>query len=395
MEGKISLPKMPTVPLDVIADITVRLPVKSLVRFKCVSNTWRSMIEDPNFVKLHLQHSLKTGSNHYLMLKSYNLYTVDFDSLNAAMGMDHHPLYAGPQWQTEAIGCCNGLVLLRNSEEDLALYNFSTRMSHLLPGEPIVMFQRELSRCVFYGFGYDLVNDDYKVVRVILGLSQDPEVEPEVGVYSLKTNSWKRLKTLPVGIRWLFSPYYYSFSADRGYGVLVDNALHWVSPLDPQIGRPNLIIAFDLGSEEFHVVPQPEYEHEIFEMDLSVLRGCLCALCNDKESWVDVWLMKEYGVKESWSRLFRVEQPRVHLFKALAYSKENDEVLFMKEDRKVVWYDPKRKRTTRVRIAGAPISFCAELCIGSLVPLSNSDGKEKLEREKNEKQDEKKKRKRK
>ncbi|KAF5749395.1 putative F-box and associated interaction domains-containing protein [Tripterygium wilfordii] len=379
---------MPKLPEDVIADITVRLPVKSLVRFKGVSNTWRSMIEDPDFVKLHLQHSLKTGSNHYLMLKSYHLYTVDFDSLNAAMGMDHHPLYTWADSLTEAIGCCNGLVLLRNTEQDMALYNFSTRMYHRLPVEPIATFERVLCdpRYVFYGFGYDFVNDDYKVVRVVLGLY--PEDDPEVGVYSLKSDSWRRLKTLPVGIRWLYSPSYYLFSGYRCFGVLVGNALHWVSPLNPEIGSPYLIVAFGLGSEEFHMVPQPDYEYEMFEMDLSVLGGCLCVLCNDKVSWVDVWLMKEYGVKESWSKLFRVEQPGVQLLKALAYSKKGNEVLFVKDDRKIVWYDPKRKRTRRVRIAGVPVPLCAEFCIGSLVPLSNSDGKEKVEQEKNKKQDE-------
>ncbi|KAF5749394.1 putative F-box and associated interaction domains-containing protein [Tripterygium wilfordii] len=372
---------MPNVPQDVIADITVRHPVKSLVRFKCVSNTWRSMIDDPDFVKLRLEHSLNTGSNHCLMLKYNNLYTVDFDSLNAATVMDHHPLY-WPDSPTEALGCCNGLVLLRNTEQDLALYNFSTRMYHRLPVEPIAMYERESCH-----------------PRVVLDISRDPEEEPEVGVYSLKSDSWRRLKTLPGGIRCWFSTFYYMFSGESNLNpcrnVFVGNALHWVPPPDPEIGRPKLIIAFGLGSDEFHMVPQPDYEYKICVMELSILGGCLCALCNDLASFVDVWLMKEYGVKESWSWLFRVEQPGVHLLKALAYSKKNNEVLFLKDDRQVVWYDPKRKRTRRVRIPGAPALFCAELCIGSLVPLSNSGGKEKLEQEKNKKQEEKKKRKKK
>lgn len=47
-----------------IVDILVRLPVKSLVRFRCASKHWLYLRTNPNFVKTHLkwiQSQVKSG----------------------------------------------------------------------------------------------------------------------------------------------------------------------------------------------------------------------------------------------------------------------------------------------------------------------------------------------
>jgi hypothetical protein len=41
----------------VLDEILIRLPVKSLLRFKCVSKAWRTAISDPSFIRTHLQLS--------------------------------------------------------------------------------------------------------------------------------------------------------------------------------------------------------------------------------------------------------------------------------------------------------------------------------------------------
>ncbi|KAK7259382.1 hypothetical protein RIF29_24989 [Crotalaria pallida] len=59
----------PTQPLlidDLIIEILSWLPVKSLLQFRCVCKTWKSLISNPNFVKLHLRRSAR---NPYLFLK--------------------------------------------------------------------------------------------------------------------------------------------------------------------------------------------------------------------------------------------------------------------------------------------------------------------------------------
>ncbi|OWM74640.1 hypothetical protein CDL15_Pgr005220 [Punica granatum] len=47
----------PHLPEEMIYEILVRLPVKSLCRFRCVSTLWRTIISDPHFVSSHLARS--------------------------------------------------------------------------------------------------------------------------------------------------------------------------------------------------------------------------------------------------------------------------------------------------------------------------------------------------
>ncbi|KAG5001241.1 hypothetical protein JHK87_022313 [Glycine soja] len=44
----------PTFSHDLIVEILLRLPIKSLLRFKCVCKSWLSFISNPHFVKSHL-----------------------------------------------------------------------------------------------------------------------------------------------------------------------------------------------------------------------------------------------------------------------------------------------------------------------------------------------------
>ncbi|KAF3955149.1 hypothetical protein CMV_019598 [Castanea mollissima] len=56
-------------PHDVVFEILTRLPVKSLIRFRCVSKSWYSTITDPIFITKHLNlnnkaKSLSSNNNH-------------------------------------------------------------------------------------------------------------------------------------------------------------------------------------------------------------------------------------------------------------------------------------------------------------------------------------------
>ncbi|CAK7345020.1 unnamed protein product [Dovyalis caffra] len=112
-----------TVPF--ITDILLQLPVKSVLRFRSLSKPICSLIDGPDFINLHLNHSITTKSNHSIILKEWDVFNVDFDNLSAAVEVKHHPLYAGGG--TEVIGSVNGLVFLRHSERNIAVYNLSTR----------------------------------------------------------------------------------------------------------------------------------------------------------------------------------------------------------------------------------------------------------------------------
>ncbi|XP_061371685.1 F-box protein At1g15015-like isoform X2 [Gastrolobium bilobum] len=69
---------------DVIQEILLRLPVKSLVRFKCVCKSWLSLISDSQFAKSH--YELSAAPTHKLLhvtRSGSEARSIDFDaSLN-------------------------------------------------------------------------------------------------------------------------------------------------------------------------------------------------------------------------------------------------------------------------------------------------------------------------
>lgn len=321
---------MPDFPIDVIVDILSRLPVKSLLRFRCVSKPLCALIDSHDFIKSHLKRSIDTKTHLSLILRDSYLYSLDLDSLDHAVELDH-PLKSR-DFGTEVLGSCDGLVCLYNGEEDIAIWNPSTRRYRKLPVEEIE-FPDYFTSCqyIIYGLGYDPVTVDYKVVRFIQFYGKDvwDSFDSEVKVYSMKSNLWRRIQDFPYYLRY-----------KRCYGVLVGSALHWVVSRKPESDTANLIAAFDLTTEEYLLVPQPEFSSKDFHMNIGELEGCLCILCNYIQKRVDVWVMKDYGVKESWTKMFSVAQPAVirsfEFVIPLAYSKGDRDILLVQDNKKLI-----------------------------------------------------------
>ncbi|MBA0568932.1 hypothetical protein Golob_006398, partial [Gossypium lobatum] len=318
---------MSKVPMDVVTDIFHRLPVKTLLRFRPLSKPYCSLIDDPDFTNAHLDRSIKTRSNLNIILKGLHLYSVEFDALDNAVPIDY-PLSSGAG--TEAFGSCNGILAFRLTDKNLALYNPSTRQFRRLPVSEIDPPAGDSCKSgyIFYGFGQDVKTNDYKVVRMVQFNKSDDEDDEgifydyEVKVYSLKNDSWRKITKLPPYLRFMFQ-FFYHLLHRRGYGVLAGGVLHWVMPPRIELGPRNRIVGFDLGNEEFIEVPQPECADKNYLLDVAALEGRLCAVCNYDQEKIDVWTMKEYGVKQSWTKLISIQRTRtittLTFLKPLAY----------------------------------------------------------------------------
>ncbi|KAJ8530700.1 hypothetical protein K7X08_023581 [Anisodus acutangulus] len=169
----------------------------------------------------------------------------------------------------------------------------------------------EYSRCdVTYGFGYDESNDDYKVVEIngIYGIHY--VYGANIKIYSLKANSWRRMKKYSDA---LFSP---------DSGVFVNGSLHWaVAHSD---GLSNIfwdIVSLNLENEQFGNLSLPNYdpgkfngstsrplgdssdfEPGILNWALGKLGDCISLFCDYYKVKLDVWVMKEYNAKGSWTK---------------------------------------------------------------------------------------------
>ncbi|KAJ6991947.1 F-box protein CPR30-like isoform X1 [Populus alba x Populus x berolinensis] len=351
--------------------------------------TARIVSENEDFINLHLNHSITAKSNHSIILKEWDLFAVDFDALSDAVEVKHHPLYSGGG--TEVIGSVNGLVFLRRSETNIAVYNLSTRECKKCYVAETEIPRRDLTTgYVYYGFGYDSYGDDYKVVRMAQFVREDGSgdggggggggfgCEYEVKVYRLKNDKWKKIEGLPIRLRLLSKPFFHILNR-RGYGVFAGHALHWIVPQRRQLGIRDCVLGFDIRDDKFFELPQPDYENKgmNFQVDVGVLEGNLCVMCNYEHVCVDVWVMKEYGVKESWCMMFSVQGIKwisaFMFLRPLVYSKDGDKVLLEVNGEKLFWYDWKNKHAKVVRVRGGPSSFGSEMYVESLIRINDGD----------------------
>ncbi|KAK8661921.1 hypothetical protein V6N13_091509 [Hibiscus sabdariffa] len=355
---------------DVITDILRVLPVKALTRFKCVSKSWDSLIKDPHFVKLHLHHSLTTNNNVKLVLDDhtnvvddgYRAYSVDFDTLGNLEQLPRPFPTARTRFTSRIFGSCNGLLAVYHEEAGIALWNPSTRTCHYLPkltiGDAI-----ERDYC-FLGFGYDVIGDDYKVVRMI-------DSGKSVMVYSLKTDSWKRIRDCPYQIP----------SGEKQDGAYANGSLHWVGDERDKYFGGRLIFGLDLGTEEFHQVPEPNVRFRNFGYkNVGVLGGSLCVFreytnCYD-EDHIILWVMKEYGVKESWTELIYLshegwELTSIYNTRAVACSRRGDQILLEDDgiSRQPAWLNLEKQTGQILGIPGASTCFSAMVYVQSLVSV--------------------------
>ncbi|XP_059436439.1 F-box protein CPR1-like [Corylus avellana] len=363
-------------PQELITEILSLLLVKPLLRFQCVSKAWFVVINDPDFIKMHLNRSIETNRERALIADANN---QRFSEPVQIYRPFNHPTNTF----IKIVGHCNGLVCLHicpfccsNIEErniypnEIVIWNPLIRKYKKLPFKPIEIPDDYVFKVAF---GYDQINDDYKVVRI---LKPQPHLArvAEVGhlVYSLRGNSWRRVED-----KWPRKDLYLHMHCSAS----LNGALHWVAD---RSGLTSAIIAFDLSTEKFRVHALPiKSKSCAFEYNthLVVLGGCLCVWEANCEQFFDVWVMKEYGVAASnWTRLYRLPhspQQTPSYSKPLALSNNGEEVLMHEFSGKLYCYNTKKKRSRIVEIQKR-IEKCELnlLVVGSLLLL---DGMIELE----------------
>ncbi|KAK1368166.1 F-box domain-containing protein [Heracleum sosnowskyi] len=265
----------------------------------------------------------------------------------------------------EFFGAANGLVCLaKNQMNELLILNPSTRKAREIPTAP-ADFPRsfDCSEIGLCGFGYDHVNDDYKIVKIAECNVKFHGIM--VIVYSLKINSWKRIQNVPASDT--------QFLGDRG--LFANGALHWFT-IKAVMDFSN-IVSFDLGLEQFKEIPFPP--NGTFGRSLVPVEESLGVLYK-YSSRVDVWLMNNSGVGNLWTKALSLKQAgplgSFSFARPVAFSKSRKNVLLEVDSSKLVWYDLKRKRIKNVRIRGIPINFESYLYTESLLQVTE-DKKDK------------------
>ncbi|XP_057798340.1 uncharacterized protein LOC131014401 [Salvia miltiorrhiza] len=303
-----------TMPQNVVTKILLRLPVKSLLRFKSVSKEWLSLISSSYFVKAHLKVSTKNNVHiHDKLIFGSNTFPLDLYtcSLHTAIEGSNltNPIYPATEESIPfdqvkfdcpfvesgdliwLVGSCNGLVCVSVAAHAVILWNPTTRKSKLIPDSGTDPDCDSIT----YGFGYEELHDDYKVVEASSDKCETTGMyETQVKVYSVRTNSWKIMYNWPGG------------NTFGGTGKFLNGAIHW-SVRMRSLGRPvrSVIVSHDLATDIFVQLPMPNFDDDDVRVDVKILNGCLVVCC-EHNVYMDIWVMKEYGMRESWTKLVRI-----------------------------------------------------------------------------------------
>lgn len=306
-------------PQEIVTKILLGVPVKDLLRFKTVCKPWLSIISNPGFIKsyLHraiisaptptlltilnpppLEDELAVASNirHFLsvfetatppaLLRRQQFVDKALDDVN---GQDlsncqvHFDRVVMPRllYPCRVVGSCNGIVCLCDLNDDAYLWNPSIRHFKKLPASSLNITNNWLPRN--YGFGYDSVSGDYKVVMMYADL-------PILQVYSTNAYSWKDIW---YGVDTLWEKY-------TGTNVVVNNVLYfdiW-----------NELVSFDMHTEVFGLVPFPSGVQrkgsDVLDFEGSV------AVVFLSDSGFDLWTLDDVSgsVEEvSWTKKFSTQ----------------------------------------------------------------------------------------
>lgn len=299
-------------PEEILVEILHRLPTKSIVKCTSVCKLWRSLITNNTFISDHLHRPIYQ-SNQFLLIQSFDeneysdpsrasvSYSLrydddglnEFSTLNLPRVFKHEPSVAG---------ICNGLVCINSCEncDTLILCNPCIRRYVVLP--------KPSDYCCFYfshlGFGFDSRKNDYKVVRISCMMDDESYglCPPDVEIYSLATGFWKNINAVaPV-----FTTSYITTDATH---ACINGIVHWSAKRMVKDGWYNFIVSFDFVAEVFSEIMLPESLAYAFEDSIAVIGGgnslTVYQVTRSPSPYsCNIWVMKEYGVVESWNKLF-------------------------------------------------------------------------------------------
>ncbi|XP_065859796.1 F-box protein CPR1-like [Euphorbia lathyris] len=322
---------MAQIPEDLIAEIHQRLPVKSVIRFRCLSKSLCSIIDSPKFVNSHLHRSSENINRRKVILQHMSLKNEPrrFHVIDMNNGEEEDITLEKPSvdmW-TEIYGNCNGLLLLYGGSCKFSLWNPSNREYMNLPGCPLKTPNDY--RLIGLGLGYDDSTRDYKVVFML----STPN-ENQVWILGMRLKIWRRIEDCPDSV-----------GLCVGYGYFADGSLNWLG-----LCRPD-ILAFDVTKETFQVLPQLFSPIKPVLTDLHVLEGCLCiSFSSIFLPRADIYIRKKNdGFDQfTWEQFCSIEEPRI--FKILGFLKSRNKILLSHGRNKLASYDVEEKSCGNIEI---------------------------------------------
>lgn len=305
-EEELNLSRSPFegIPSSIICDIFSRLPTKSCLNCKLVCKDWYQIIISLEFTDCRANHCSYFSILLYGKLnnKRKNFLLVDLDKSskidevgNLSVGVNSLIKFKSklhtPHDELYVVNECNGLICLKSWEQWSPYI-----ICNLLTSQQVIVEQLREPSCSVevYGLGQCPVSHKFKVLRILKTMEGYKCIAE---IQTLGTNEWRTVGDAP-----LFQL--------RKSGVFLQGSLHRYSY------RDNCLWSFHFGNEQFSPVTLPDEMKRERYTEVSVYDSCLCfSSMSENCGQFEIWIMKEYGVKDSWVKqfVFEVDSHRMPL----------------------------------------------------------------------------------
>ncbi|QHN76076.1 hypothetical protein HN51_053669 [Arachis hypogaea] len=297
-------PTLPILPPELIELILLRLPARSLLKFKSVCKSWKTLISSSDFIKNQVQLSIMAEpaiSELHLVYSNifrFNNNEIGFIPIqslleNLSFGIEV-VYFAVEGYNVNITGSCNGFLCLTN----LPSFDFKVRLLNPCTGlasEWLTLHseydQQQRPLISTFGFGYDHVNDKFKILTVVKNSTK---------IYTFGAHSWITVQDIPL----------YTLDWD-GTFVTGTGTLNWLatkiaSSITYPVNQTAIVVlSFNFGNESYGQIALPNVEGGMIHREpvLVTLRNSLCVCHGYQCSGWDLWMMKEYGNEDSWTRM--------------------------------------------------------------------------------------------
>ncbi|KAI3833038.1 hypothetical protein MKX03_021316 [Papaver bracteatum] len=337
----------------IVTEILSRLPVKSLLRFKSVCKHWRSLITpDQKFIYLHSIRSKprmkilcitplereKVTETRPQQFLSANLSVKRSSGEEGKVIIHNVKKTTDENWfyYDDILEQVNGLVcFIHRGEEAVRIHNVSTREVTPWIKSTLLAEERDKfesvdnivsNRLQMYQIGFDAEKKEHKVFCFwTLAVRQKDfsgSFRDTANIYASwealtvgRDTKWRRINVVPdennlIKLKEVLHPYRMEINPAHANGTI-----YWRNKLmkcekgflrDFAPTDPNVIIAFDVGSEKFRVIPIPsfildeirekKFDHQ--PIALLILDGRVTLICQMSNYIVKLWMLDDNGVEK-------------------------------------------------------------------------------------------------
>ncbi|WOH12844.1 hypothetical protein DCAR_0832353 [Daucus carota subsp. sativus] len=292
---------------DLWTEILLRLPIKTLLQFKSVSKSWFSIISSHRFATSHLANAAKDDQ---ILIVRYDIDDYELEDEEDYFSLFH--LGSGctleslrfPYSQGEypphipycrLIGSECGIVCVEVSvsrwratkkDVDIYLWNPATKHSKIIPPHTVVDQRSQMA----FGFGFDHVDLDFKVVRMVAAPLSPTVYLAEV--YSSNRNTWRKIEPTPTDY-----PNYNHFDASlHGFLFTIGYCGMIAFDINKEVFISDINLPYSLGDYAYFETRVTEFKDSVATI-VSVMykrkiklwtlddEACLCGSGGVEASW--------------------------------------------------------------------------------------------------------------